>query len=297
MPGFIKSKSDEKMWARAKRIAAKQGKAEVWPLITHIFQSLKRGHSKDESVDNWVYRMGLLLAETSLVSSPPDQISALGYSGAVMAMSAGREPHSGEGHNGEFPPPQDPRNMDARTSIPPPPPSVTLHNKEAEAKRQTPKKSLNRPIVQQAVKGIAAAQAARKPDPGAIVFQNESADREFKLTLVENSTTVKMNKTDRGNIPVGTTKQFGNRGDNFIMTPQGWKYMSVKERTQTGAADGSMHAKNAASDMEGPSSHVSRGLAPHDAVKALVKHIKNLKPKKLGPVIRGSKRKPGALDG
>jgi len=43
MPGFIKTKQDEKDWEKAKEIAAESGHKEGWPYITGIYKKMHGG--------------------------------------------------------------------------------------------------------------------------------------------------------------------------------------------------------------------------------------------------------------
>ena len=43
MPGFVKTVEDERLWAKAKEQAAKQGKPDNWAYVTAIYKSMKGG--------------------------------------------------------------------------------------------------------------------------------------------------------------------------------------------------------------------------------------------------------------
>ena len=43
MPGFVKTKEDERLWAKAKGLAEEQDHKEDWPYVTGIFKKMKGG--------------------------------------------------------------------------------------------------------------------------------------------------------------------------------------------------------------------------------------------------------------
>jgi len=43
MPGFVKTKEDERLWAKAKKLAEEQGHKEDWAYVTGIFKKMKGG--------------------------------------------------------------------------------------------------------------------------------------------------------------------------------------------------------------------------------------------------------------
>lgn len=50
MPGFIKTKEDERLWQKAKDQAEKQGRKEDWAYITGIFKKMKGGKVAAETL-------------------------------------------------------------------------------------------------------------------------------------------------------------------------------------------------------------------------------------------------------
>jgi len=47
MPGFVKTKEDERLWQKAKDLAEEQGHKEDWPYVTGIFKKMKGGKVAD----------------------------------------------------------------------------------------------------------------------------------------------------------------------------------------------------------------------------------------------------------
>jgi len=52
MPGFIKSKEDERLWQKAKDIAAESGHKEDWPYVTGVYKKMHGGKVASTPLDS-----------------------------------------------------------------------------------------------------------------------------------------------------------------------------------------------------------------------------------------------------
>lgn len=53
MPAFVKTKEDERLWQKAKKLAEEEGHKEDWAYITGIFKKMKGGKVASRVVLRW----------------------------------------------------------------------------------------------------------------------------------------------------------------------------------------------------------------------------------------------------
>jgi len=87
---IIKTPADEKRWRKAKEAAAKQGQAEKWPLVMHIFQQMKK---EEESQDNKLKAVTPSDTREAKIQQIKSQIKSGAYTPDSVKILGGVESH------------------------------------------------------------------------------------------------------------------------------------------------------------------------------------------------------------